>query len=111
MVRAFNNLLDNAAQYAEQNNPIIGVTTQLTRNKISIIVEDNGIGIQPEDKEKIFQPFTRLDKNRKRKKDNLDGYGMGLAIVKRILQRHKGDVYCHTSKLGGLKIILKQPVK
>ncbi len=74
-------------------------------------VEDNGAGIKPNDCDKIFEPFTRLDTSRQRKDSkNLEGYGMGLAIVKSILLQHKGKVACDKSGLGGVMISLSWPL-
>jgi len=107
MARALNNLLDNATQHSQKKyKPIIRVTAKQISNCITISVEDNGTGIKNEDCNKIFQPFTRLDKSRKRQNDKLGGYGMGLAIVKSIITQHKGEISCEKAELGGLKITL-----
>jgi len=108
--RALNNLLSNAAHYAASKTPIINVTAKMNLDEVTLTVEDNGDGISPDDCEKIFEPFTRLDKSRQRKNEkNLGGYGMGLAIVKSIILQHHGDVNCERSELGGVKITLFWP--
>lgn len=107
MSRALNNLLENAANHANPNSPIIIISTESKSDWISISVEDNGLGIDPKFHQKIFEPFARLDKSRNRnKKEKLGGYGMGLAIVKSIMTQHKGSIRCETSTLGGAKFTL-----
>ena len=91
MSRALNNLLNNAASYGANKEPKIVITASNDSDLAILSVEDNGIGINHNDYEKIFEPFTRLDKSRHRKDNNdLSGYGMGLAIVKSIMHQHKG---------------------
>ena len=110
MSRALDNLLSNAAHYANSKSPIINVMVKVGLDEVALSVEDNGDGISPDNCTKIFEPFTRLDKSRQRKNNkNMGGYGMGLAIVKRILSQHNGDVSCTGSKLGGAKITLCWP--
>jgi signal transduction histidine kinase len=113
MSRALNNILNNAVRYARSDTKtIIKVTAEINEENVLIIIEDNGIGIKLEDYDKIFEPFTQLDKSRQRKDSdakNTSGYGMGLAITKRIMQRHKGKIVCDKSELGGVKMILSWP--
>ncbi len=106
--RALNNLLENAAYYADKNHPEIKVTSIIKNNKTIINIEDNGKGIKESDRAKIFEPFTRLDPSRQRhnKNKSLGGYGIGLSIVESVMQQHKGEVYCSDSSLGGAKITL-----
>ncbi len=106
--RAFNNLLENAVNFADKNNPLLKVTATVNNSQSSIIIEDNGIGIIRENRERIFKPFLRLDGSRQRHKSSgsLDGYGIGLSIVKRVMLQHKGEVVCSSSNLGGAKFTL-----
>ena len=71
-----------------------------------LTVEDNGGGITPDDCDKIFEPFTRLDKSRQRDKGN---YGLGLAIIKSIVGLHQGEVKCSPSVLGGARFVVCFP--
>lgn len=110
MSRALNNLLNNAACYGVSLKPKIVITVDLKASQAVLSVEDNGAGIDNKDFDKIFEPFTRLDKSRQRRNDNnISGYGMGLAIVKGIMQQHKGKVRCEDSNLGGTAFILTWP--
>ena len=110
MSRALDNLLSNAAKYAKPNSPKIKISAHQNAEFISLNVEDNGEGIAKDDCKKIFEPFTRLDKSRQRNHQSLGGYGMGLAIVQRIMEQHKGQTNCEKSSLGGVKISLQWPL-
>jgi signal transduction histidine kinase len=60
---------------------------------VEIRIKDNGVGISPEDREKIFNRFYRLDSSRSQTK----GYGLGLAICKSIAELHHGNIKVHSS--------------
>jgi len=108
--RALNNLLNNTVTHSNSIAPKIKVTTNFNNNYFHITIEDNGLGIDKSNYEKIFEPFTQLDKSRQKKsKETLGGYGMGLAIVKSIMIQHNGNVSCDRSPLGGAKITLTLP--
>jgi signal transduction histidine kinase len=108
--RALNNLLNNAVSHGASKSPQIKVIAICKNDNNYISVEDNGIGIDESSYERIFEPFTQLDKSRQRKnKESLGGYGMGLAIVKSIMTQHNGNVTCERSSLGGAKITLSLP--
>jgi len=108
--RALNNLLNNAVTHSNSKVPNIKVTTKINNGSFHLFVEDNGLGIDASNYDKIFEPFTQLDKSRqKKKKEILGGYGMGLAIVKSIIIQHNGNVSCEDSDLGGVRIILSLP--
>jgi signal transduction histidine kinase len=85
---AFSNLLSNAVKYADQGGT---VEIRLTRNDQSIFIEicDNGVGIPSKEIEKIFNDFYRAS-NIKQK--GYEGSGMGLSIVKQIIERHGGTI-------------------
>jgi two-component system phosphate regulon sensor histidine kinase PhoR len=88
LVQALGNLLDNALKYT----PAGGTVTLRLRadgSRTLFEVEDTGIGIEPRDRERIFERFYRVDRARSRA---LGGTGLGLAIVKHVAQRHGGRV-------------------
>ncbi len=92
---AFNNLIENAAKYS--NPPaIIIISLQKIKDKISITVEDKGIGIPEADLEHIFERFYTVDKAHSRK---MGGSGLGLSIVETIFAKHNGKISVF-SKLG-----------
>lgn len=89
-------LVDNAVKYTPENG-CIKVSAQILKNKkIRFSVADNGIGLNEEDKAKIFERFYRVDKARSRA---MGGSGLGLAIAKDIIDGHKGFIYVE-SQLG-----------
>lgn len=100
MPYALRNLLRNAFKYASQK---ILVSTELDGDHIRVLVDDDGIGIPPEEREHIFSAFTRLDRSRDR---TTGGYGLGLAIVRRVLELHGGTATADTAPLGGARFIL-----
>ena len=94
-----NNLLSNAQQYAIKQ---VRITTQQTSNSVIMSVSDDGPGISIEQREKIFNPFTRGENNSEQK-----GYGMGLAIVARITAWHGAQIaITQSNELGGAKFIV-----
>lgn len=105
LIRAINNLLSNAARFAKHT---IQITFTRVDNNLTVIVEDDGIGIDKTMRDKVFEPFIQLD-NQERSSDK--GYGLGLAIVKQIALWHDGKVTVEHSKLGGAKFVLCWPVR
>ena len=101
--RAIGNLLQNAMNYAESE---IQIVVERNGLECSIHVDDDGPGIPPTDRIKIFEPFTRLDVSRSR---TSGGYGLGLAIVTRILQWHNGRATAGDSPQGGTRLSVCWP--
>ena len=101
--RALDNLVQNAARYG---NGLIRVTLERQEGEVLIPVDDDGPGIDEADRERIFEPFSRLDSSRS--KDS-GGYGLGLAIVRRIMESHRGAVTISPSPLGGSRFSLRWP--
>jgi two-component system phosphate regulon sensor histidine kinase PhoR len=89
------NLLDNALKYSKEN-PVINVELTATPETIGLSVSDNGIGIEPAYKEKIFDKFFRVPTG---DKHNIKGYGLGLSYVAEVIKRHRGNVHVE-SELG-----------
>ena len=100
MPYALRNLLRNAFKYASQQ---ILVSAELLDEQILIHVDDDGIGIPQEEREHIFSAFTRLDRSRDRA---TGGYGLGLAITRRVLELHGGSAKAEASPLGGARFTL-----
>ncbi len=101
--RCMHNVIQNAFKYAKST---IQITLENENDNHCIIVEDDGPGIPEGDEEKIFQAFVRLRLDAKEKRG---GFGLGLAIVHRIMKWHKGSVVVEQSELGGAKFILRWP--
>ncbi|MCK4751871.1 MAG: PAS domain-containing protein [Planctomycetes bacterium] len=102
--QVFSNLLDNVLKYLDEHRAGLIRVSGRTENNISIYcVEDNGVGIAPAHQEKIFEIFHRLEPEKG------SGEGLGLTIVRRILDRHNGEVWVE-SELGlGSKFFVSLP--
>jgi signal transduction histidine kinase len=88
------NLIDNAAKYTgDQPNPVIEIGTRQQDGQQIIYVKDNGLGIDPRYHTKIFNLFERLD-------STTEGTGVGLALIKRIIELHGGKVWVESKGLG-----------
>jgi PAS domain S-box-containing protein len=88
------NLIDNAVKFlGDQKNPVIRIGGDLTGKTPVFFVQDNGIGIDPQHLERIFNLFERLD-------GNVKGTGVGLAIVKRIIEAQGGKIWAESNGEG-----------
>jgi two-component system OmpR family sensor kinase/two-component system sensor histidine kinase RstB len=107
--RALSNLISNAIKYGNDKVRIT-VSEILIKNTpyCCICVEDNGEGVSEHFKEVIFDAFSRGDQSRNRE---TGGFGLGLAIVARILEWHQGSTSLSDSDLGGAKFKLYWPLK
>lgn len=88
MVQVFQNLLSNSIKYNDQKRPKIHISAEKRDSDWVFKVEDNGIGIDPKHGERVFKIFQRLHA-----RDEYNGTGIGLAIVKRIIERHGGVIW------------------
>lgn len=91
------NLVENAIKY---NHPLgqVTVTAYQRNNHVYLSVEDTGSGIPKELRERVFEPFFRVDKSRSRE---LGGVGLGLAFVREIVRVHDGSICIKSGKTGG----------
>lgn len=103
--RAVANIIRNAYRYAEDS---IVVTASKDNNHLDIAVCDDGPGIPAEDRDKVFDAFTRLDSSRNR---DSGGYGLGLAIVTKICAWHHGEVSVDTASEGGACFRIRMPLE
>ncbi|SEN20221.1 two-component system, OmpR family, sensor kinase [Pseudomonas sp. ok272] len=101
--RALQNLLRNAMRYCEKR---IQVSVQVQPQGCEIWVDDDGIGIPDDERERIFEPFYRLDRSRDRA---TGGFGLGLAISRRALEAQGGTLTVEPSPLGGARFRLWLP--
>lgn len=95
MARAVINLLRNAIRYAERR---VEVSLVRVGQGYEVQVNDDGPGVPVEGRKKIFEPFSRLDASRDRR---TGGFGLGLALVRRVSQSHGGQVEVTDSQWGG----------
>ena len=91
------NILNNAIKFSSENGKV-NIYAEPREDMIEISVEDEGIGIQESDYEKVFQPFVQIDESISRKHG---GVGLGLALVKRFVELHGGKVWVKASPGGG----------
>jgi two-component system osmolarity sensor histidine kinase EnvZ len=101
--RCMDNLIGNARQYGEK----IWVSTHISENDLTIMVEDDGPGIAEEKYEEVFRPFFRIDSSRNLAKG---GVGLGLPIVQDIVHSHGGEIVLGKSKHGGLSVEVTLPL-
>ena len=99
------NLLDNALKYGNGN---IAIKFDLKEkgNEVELAVADNGIGISPEYKDKVFEKFFRVPLGNTH---NTKGYGLGLSYVSHVVQRHKGKIEVESQPGLGSKFIITLP--
>lgn len=102
IAQILSNLIENAVKYSQRKDTKIHISLQADNEFAHIIIEDNGPGLDAKYYDKIFEPFVRVDSSR-----TLPGTGLGLSLVKSIVQLHNGWVNLDKSTLGGLKVILK----
>lgn len=88
LLMGFHNLVANAVHYSPEGSPI-GVGVRLKDGAVEVSVTDQGIGIAPENQERIFERFFRIDPARSRR---TGGSGLGLSIVKHVVENHGGDI-------------------
>jgi len=94
LVEVVQNLVDNAAKFmGDQKNPRIDLGVKNENGKPTFFVYDNGIGIEPEQQERVFGLFNKLD-------NNTEGTGIGLALVKRIVEVHGGKIWIESEGIG-----------
>ncbi|MBZ9785750.1 two-component sensor histidine kinase [Pseudomonas sp. REP124] len=101
--RALQNLLRNAMRYCEKR---IQIGVKVCPKGCEIQVDDDGIGIPDDERERIFEPFYRLDRSRDRA---TGGFGLGLAISRRALEAQGGTLTVEASPLGGARFRLWLP--
>jgi len=102
MQTAIQNLIHNALGYAKTT---IRIAIKITPNDFVIEVEDDGPGVPDDQRNRIFESFVRIYSEL----PNRSGFGLGLALVKRIMDWHLGSASCSQSTLGGAKFTLKWP--
>ena len=104
IIRVFTNLLTNALKFLDESRPgHIHIQGRNQGNQSLYCVEDNGIGIAPQHQEKIFEIFYQLEPEKK------TGEGIGLAIVRRIIDRHNGKVWAESRAGIGSKFFVALP--
>lgn len=106
LYRVMSNLLENAAKYNREHGAI-SIVTGRDDNGVTVKIKDTGIGIPEEALPHIFEPFYRVDQSRSRA---VGGAGLGLPLVKDIVEKHGGEVTVKSAAGEGTTFILRFPV-
>ena len=108
MRQLLQNLIGNALKFHKEGvRPMVEVrSTELHKEKVQIVVEDNGVGFEEKHLQRIFAPFHRLHG-----RSAYPGAGMGLAICAKIVERHKGSITARSSPGQGSTFIVTLPVR
>ena len=105
---AVENIVTNALKYTKDKIELhIFIQEEEEEEFLRIRIDDNGSGVHPDEFEKIFKPFYRVDETRTR---TTGGTGLGLAIVSNVIQEHQGKVWAEKSPLGGLAVTILLPL-
>jgi PAS domain S-box-containing protein len=107
MIQVFNNLIGNAIKFTPNNGRII-IEVKLSTGQIEVSIQDNGIGIDPEDLPKVFEKFYQTGE---RASTDIGGTGIGLSIAREIIQLHGGKIWAESEKGKGAKFIFTLPLQ
>ena len=97
------NLINNAIKYTNEHG-VVTIEAKKTSKEVEVIIEDTGVGMSKEAISHIFERFYRQDKSR-----TVEGNGLGLSIVKRIIDLHNGNIDVESREDGGSRFIVKLP--
>jgi signal transduction histidine kinase len=100
----FRNIFENAIKFSKPKSKPVQILIIEDGNELQVNIKDDGIGIPEEELENIFEPFYRVDKSRSKK---TGGYGLGLALCKKIMEAHGGSIHILNNKEGGLTVELR----
>lgn len=101
--RALFNLIENAIKYNKEGGSVMITSKCCENGKVRIVIADDGIGIAEEAQKHVFEPFYRVDKSRSRQ---MGGSGLGLSIVKKIIDKHKGTITINSKEGSGTTIVV-----
>lgn len=96
LIQLLQNLIVNGIKFCRHNHPEMQIHCDRKHDVWQFGITDNGIGIAAENQQKIFDMFTRLNSY-----DEFEGVGIGLAICKKIVNQHRGKIWCESNKDGG----------
>lgn len=106
--RVIDNLLDNAHKYSDDPSTSVELHARHVGGGARIEVHDEGMGIAPQDRDAVFRPFFRVDRSRNR---STGGVGLGLALVKRIVEAHSGSIDLESTLGRGTVVIVRIPAE
>ncbi|MFT5765107.1 MAG: light-regulated signal transduction histidine kinase (bacteriophytochrome), partial [Saprospiraceae bacterium] len=105
MIQLIQNLVSNALKFQADRFPVVTIGFDRKDNFYTFYIKDNGIGISKENQVKIFEMLTRLHT-----KEEYEGTGIGLATVKKIVERHKGEIWVESVYGQGSTFFFTMPV-
>ena len=100
----FQNLVSNALEYSDEEPPRVEVTAERDGDTWVVSVRDDGIGIGPAEQQRIFKVFQRLHSQ-----EEYAGTGIGLALCKRIVERHDGEIWVESEPGNGSTFYVTLP--
>lgn len=106
--RALDNLLANAHKYSPDPEAVIRVEVDETQGQLVLRIRDQGMGIPPEERQKIFRPFFRVERSRSR---DAGGVGLGLALAKQIVEAHAGAIWAQSNRGQGTCMTITLPLR
>lgn len=101
------NILGNAIKFTDDNGHV-SIRVSYSAESVIVSITDTGIGISPEDKKKLFKPFSQIDASISRR---YEGTGLGLALVKELIELHGGMIWVESEAGKGSTFSFKLPVK
>lgn len=104
MATVFQNLIGNSCKYVKDHAPVIRISTKNEDQFVVVMVEDNGIGIPEKEQQRIFNPLVRAVNT-----CDYEGTGLGLAMVKKIIEAHQGKVWVESSGNKGSTFFFTLP--
>lgn len=105
-IEVFKNLIENGIKFNDKNNKIISITFESTPQAVTVCISDNGIGIPPEEVEKVFQKFYQIDTYFT---GQVPGAGLGLPLCKKVMQELGGTIHLHSRYQEGTKVSVTFP--
>jgi PAS domain S-box-containing protein len=100
------NLISNAVKYSPKGK-MIEITCQLIGNKVQVSVKDEGMGLKPQDIEKVFDRFFRVENNYTK---HISGFGIGLYLSAEIINRHNGEIWAESESGEGSTFYFSLPI-
>ena len=104
--RVFLNLVTNAVKHHDTGNGIIAIGSEREDGCLRFWVEDDGPGIPVDERENVFKMFKKL-----KSRDEVEGSGMGLALIKRIVEEVGGEISVHDGIDGGIRFVFTWPIE
>jgi signal transduction histidine kinase len=101
------NLISNALRHSDPQGSPVRVVLESPGDEVVIAVHDRGVGIAEDDLPRVFEPFYRVDRSRSK---DTGGYGIGLSLVKRIVEAHGGRIRVESAPGQGSEFIVQLPV-